>query len=108
MEGEILSGEEHSLGGLLTCKSRDLRQADQGLNLSHKQVLLLYIIFPSSSAGKEPACKAGDPSWIPGLGGCPGGGHGNASILAWRIPVGRGVWRAIVHAVAKSQMLLSN
>ena len=29
------------------------------------------------SDGKEPACNAGDLSWIPGLGRSPGGGHGN-------------------------------
>ena len=43
--------------------------------------------FPGSSAGEESACKAGDPSLIPGLGRSPGRGHGNhSSILAWRIP----------------------
>ena len=30
-----------------------------------------------SSAGKESACNAGYPSSIPGLGGFPGGWHGN-------------------------------
>ena len=33
--------------------------------------------FPGSSAGKESTCSAGDPGSIPGLGRCPGGGHGN-------------------------------
>ena len=33
--------------------------------------------FPSSLAGKESACNAGDLGWIPGLGRFPGGGHGN-------------------------------
>ena len=28
--------------------------------------------FPDSSVGKESACKAGDPSSIPGLGRSPG------------------------------------
>ena len=27
----------------------------------------------------------------------------HSSILAWRIPMDRGAWRAIVHGVAKSQ-----
>ena len=44
----------------------------------------------SGSSGKEPACLAGDTGdagSIPGLGRCPGGGHGNPpSIVAWRIP----------------------
>ena len=40
---------------------------------------------------------------IPELGRSPGGGHGNAlQILAWRIPMGRGAWSAIVHGIAKS------
>ena len=33
--------------------------------------------FPGGSAGKEPSCKAGDPSFIPGSGRSPGGGCGN-------------------------------
>ena len=33
--------------------------------------------FPGSSAGEESACKAGDPSSIPGLGRSPRGGLGN-------------------------------
>ena len=77
MGGEILSEEEHSLGGLLTCKSRDLRQADWVLNLSHKRVSLPYIIFPGGSAGKDSACKAEDPNSIPVSGGSPREGHDN-------------------------------
>ena len=30
----------------------------------------------------------------------------NSSILAWRIPMDRGTWRATVHGVAKSQTQL--
>ena len=32
----------------------------------------------------------------------------HSSILAWRIPMGRGAWRATVHEVAKSQTRLSD
>ena len=32
--------------------------------------------FPGGSAGKEPACNAGDLSWIPGFGRSPGEGKG--------------------------------
>ena len=32
----------------------------------------------------------------------------HSSILAWRIPMDRGAWRARVHGVAKSQTLLSD
>ena len=34
-------------------------------------------IFPGSSDSKESTCNAGDLGLIPGLGGSPGGGHGN-------------------------------
>ena len=33
--------------------------------------------FPGSPAGKESACKAGDPRWIPGLGRSHGGEYDN-------------------------------
>ena len=40
-----------------------------------------------SSDGKESACNAGDPGFIPGAGRSPGEGNGNpSSTLAWRIP----------------------
>ena len=100
--------------------------------------------LPGSSAGKESARNAEDPSWIPGLGRSPGEGIGyplqyswasqmaqaiknlptrqetcvqslgwedpleegmatHSSILAWRIPMDRGVWQAIIiHGVTKS------
>ena len=32
----------------------------------------------------------------------------HSSILAWRIALDRGAWRAIIHAVTKSQTRLSN
>ena len=32
----------------------------------------------------------------------------HSSILAWRIPMDRGAWRATAHGVAKSQTQLSN
>ena len=57
--------------------------------------------FPGSSAGKESACNAGDPSWIPGLGRSPGEGIGYplqyswASLVAQRVknpPTMREIW----------------
>ena len=33
--------------------------------------------LPGGSDSKEPACNARDLGSIPGLGRCPGGGHGN-------------------------------
>ena len=57
---------------------------------------------------KNPPASAGDlrdAGLIPGSGRFPGGGHlaTHSSILAWRIPMDRGVWWATVHGVAKSQ-----
>ena len=55
------------------------------------------------------AGDVGDLGSIPGLGRFPGGGHGNyPSILAWKIPMDRGVWWAAVHGVAKSQTRLND
>ena len=39
--------------------------------------------FPGSSAGKEPACNAGDPSSIPGLGRFTGEGIGYQLQDSW-------------------------
>ena len=33
--------------------------------------------FPGGSDGEESSCNVGDMGLIPGLGRCPGGGHGN-------------------------------
>ena len=59
--------------------------------------------FPGGSDGKESTCNAGD--LVPPL-----GWEGplekrmatHSSILAWRIPMDRGAWQAIVHGVTKS------
>ena len=61
-----------------------------------------------SSAGKESACNAGDPGSIPGLGDPLEEGMVTHSwILAWRVPMDRGAWRATVHGVTKSQTRLT-
>ena len=39
--------------------------------------------LPGSSAGKESACNAGDPSSIPGSGRCPGEGIGYPPQYSW-------------------------
>ena len=39
--------------------------------------------FPGSSAGKESACKAGDPGSIPGLGRSTGEGIGYLLQYSW-------------------------
>ena len=65
--------------------------------------------FPEDSDGKESACSAGHLGLIPGLGrSLEERTATHSSILAWRIPLGRGAWWATVHGLAKSQTLLSD
>ena len=56
---------------------------------------------------KNLPAKAGDMrdvSLIPGSGRSPGGGHGNPlQYSCLENPMDRGVWKAIVHRVPKSQ-----
>ena len=63
--------------------------------------------FPGGSVVKNLPANEEDTSLIPGLGTSPGvemATHSN--ILAWRISVDRGAWRAIVHRVTKNQTQL--
>ena len=63
--------------------------------------------FPSGSGGKGSACNAADLGSIPGLGRCPGGGHGNLlQDSGLENPMDRGAWRTTVHGVAKHQTQL--
>ena len=60
--------------------------------------------YPGGSNCKESACNARDLGLMPGLGRPPEKGMAtHSSILAWRIPMDRGAWRATVHSVTKSQ-----
>ena len=54
--------------------------------------------FPGGSIGKESACNARDLGWEGPLEEAT-----HSSILAWRIPMDRGPWQAVVHGVTKSQ-----
>ena len=60
---------------------------------------------------KNPPANAGgskDSGEIPGLGRCPGGGHGSPlQYSCLENPMDRGAWRATVHGVTKSQTQLS-
>ena len=59
--------------------------------------------FPGSSAGKESACNAGDPSLIPGSGRSPGEGIGYPfQYSCLENSMDRGAWYAAVHGVTKS------
>ena len=61
---------------------------------------------------KDPPANAGDTGeagLIPGSGRSPGEGNGNPlQYSCWENPMDRGVWRALVHGVAKSLTRLSN
>ena len=60
------------------------------------------MVFPGGSDAKESTCNAGDLGLIPGLRRSAGGGVATrSSIFAWRIPMDREAWRAIVHGVTK-------
>ena len=61
--------------------------------------------FPGGSDGKEPACNAGDPGSIPGLGISSGEGNGNPFLYSClENPTDRGTWRATVHGVVKNRV----
>ena len=52
-----------------------------------------FIKFLGGSDDKESAYNAGNPGLIPGLGRCPGGGHGNPlQYSCLKIPHG---WRSL-------------
>ena len=68
--------------------------------------------FPNGSAGKEPACYAGetgDVGSIPKSGRCPGEGNDYTfQYSCLESPMVRGAWQATVHGVAKSRRQLSD
>ena len=52
---------------------------------------------------KNLPANVGDVGLIPGLGRCPGGGHGNPlQYSCLENPMDRGAWQATVHVVAES------
>ena len=61
-------------------------------------------------SSKESVCNVGatrNMSLIPGLARSPGGGHGNSlQYFCLEKPMDRGIWRATVHRVTKSQIQL--
>ena len=69
---------------------------------------LITIEYPGGSEGKAPACNAGDPGSIPGLGSSPGEGNGNPlQYSCLENPMDGRAWWATVHGVAKSWARLS-
>ena len=73
--------------------------------------LAVVIIIGTSLVAdcEESACNVGDLGSIPESGRSPGEENGNlGQYSCLQNPMDRGVWRAAVHAVAKSQTRLSN
>ena len=67
----------------------------------------VHACFPCGSDSKESACNAGGTGSIPGLGSALEEGMATySSILAWKIPMDRGTWRATVRGVTKGQTQL--
>ena len=65
--------------------------------------------FPCGSAGKEPACNAGNLGSILRLGRSPGEGNGKPlQYSCLESSMDRGAWQAGVHGVAKNLTQLSN
>ena len=63
---------------------------------------LLVLGLPQWPSGNEAACSGRDPGSVPGLGRSPEEGMAtHSSILAWRIPMDRGAWRATAQRLAK-------
>ena len=80
---------------------------------NRREVILIcssiMISWASQVAQQESYSNAGDLSLIPGWKRSPEEGMAtHSNILAWRIPMDRGAWRAIVYGVAKSWTRLSD
>ena len=74
-------------------------------NTGFYATLILTLNFPTGSAVKN--LPEGDLGSVPGLGRSPRGGHGNPlQYSCLENPMDRGVWRATVHTVPKSQAIL--
>ena len=65
--------------------------------------------FPGGSGGKESACNLGDLGLIPGLGRCPGGGHGHPlQYSCLENSMDKGAWRLRSMGVEKNWTRLSD
>ena len=69
----------------------------------------MYMVFPSGSVVKNlPAMKETQFSSLGGEESLEEDMATYTSIIAWRIPMDRGAWRAAVHRVTKTQTGLSD
>ena len=105
-------GREHSRGSYLSFPFNSSYTIGQGTkvipstNYVHSNFISVIrkVGFPGSSAGKESACNAGDPGSVAGSWRSPEGGHDNPlQYSCLENPMDRGLWRAAVHGVTKSQ-----
>ena len=87
-------------GGILWPSELDYQQGKKKKNIlvkgygspSDKRIL------PGGSAGKEFACNAEDPGWIPGLGRSPAEGNGHPlQYSCLENSMDGGAWQATVH-----------
>ena len=83
-------------------------QTHHTISLVWINVINIVMGFPGALEDKASAHNAGDLGLIPGLPSLEEGIAIHSSILAWRISMDRGAWRATVHGVAKSQTGLSD
>ena len=73
----ILPGESQERGSLVGCRLWGRTESDM------TEATYNYWGFPDSSAGKESACNAGDPSLIPGSRGSAGKGISYPLQYSW-------------------------
>ena len=75
----------------------------------YNKFIIVVMGLPDDSDGKESTCNAEDLGPIPGLGGCPGGRHGNpCQYSCLENSTDRGPWWATVHGITKSWTRLSD
>ena len=78
-------------GGLQSMESQRVRHIWVTKHTAHKVIMKYWLFpvltivmgFPGGSAGKEPACNAGDPGLIPGSGRSTGEGIGYPLQYTW-------------------------
>ena len=79
---------------------RDYLTSPANTSQAFLQCHILLLGFPGGSDGKESACSARDPSWIPGSGRSPGEGNGYALQFSYlENSMDRGAWWATVHGI---------
>ena len=90
--------------------SRSIHVATNGIISSFFSVIYLFLIsFPGGSDSEESAFNTVEPGLISGSGRSPGEGNGNPlQYSCLENSIGRGIWWATVHGVAKSWTRLSN